>query len=99
MIKIIEPFVLFKDTADVKQVHQLFGADLCLTSLSVQFNEFIHNLDDEISIESMSLHDLIKKFGPTLSKDYNELFVVLCEIFFLKTISRWISMLKRLVVH
>lgn len=40
-IDIINPFIAFESDANLKQVHEMFGLDLALSSLSLQYNELV----------------------------------------------------------
>lgn len=46
LIPIIEPFLSFKKSTDIHEIHRTFGSDLSLLSLTLQFNELVESLTD-----------------------------------------------------
>lgn len=76
LIKIIEPFQTFKRDADIRKIHELFGSDLDLMSLKLQFNELI---DQNIAAKFQNnIGQIIKAL--TKNQNYREIMVVLSRI-------------------
>lgn len=42
MIEIIQPFILYDSNANIRQIHKMFGADLQLSNLNLEFNEIMN---------------------------------------------------------
>lgn len=61
MIDIIKPFVEFKNEANIKRIHEMFGADLSLSSLSLEYTDLVESRFNDGS----SLSKLIKKLVST----------------------------------
>lgn len=80
--EVLEPFIRFERTADIKGVHSMFGRDLELPALSVQYREFVDNLPEIFQPRATTLKDTITQIvvSPTLSSHYNELLVLLSRI-------------------
>lgn len=80
--KTIEPFVKLEKSADIKKVHSLFGADLSLPALALQYRELIEEYAGELMPSSTSLAEIVRKIAisPSLKDNFNEIFIVLSRI-------------------
>lgn len=77
---IIRPFVGFQTDTNLKRVHEMFGRDLDLSSLSLQFNELV-KLKSELEI-GVSLLTNIKKLidNAEYSSNYKDVITILCRV-------------------
>lgn len=76
MNELIKPFVNFKESADIRQIHSRFAPDLNLMSLSLQYDEII-TLSDEIKFND-DLQQTIKTL--LQNKNYEDVVTVLARI-------------------
>lgn len=51
MVNVIEPFINFRENANLRKIHEIFGGDLDLSSLVLEFYEIIE-LKDELGLET-----------------------------------------------
>lgn len=80
LVEIIEPFQNFEKNANLREVHRLFGPDLDLSLLQLQYNEVI---DKNIPVKlNEDGYDIIKALvkTSTSAKNYRELVTVLGRI-------------------
>lgn len=80
MIRIIEPFINFCVDADLKKLHELFGKDLDLSSLDLQYKELVE-IKSQLGLGSnllTSIHVLLQ--NAENSSNYEDVLVVLCRI-------------------
>lgn len=77
MFDIIEPFIQFKEDADIRKIHSLFGADLNLSELHLEFNDLI-----ELKLcNDLSLTNQIKKLcEPSNVNRFKSVLEILCRI-------------------
>lgn len=77
IFEIIQPFIQLKENANIRQIHTIFGADLQLATLHLEFQELVQlKLWNELS-----LTDLIKKLiEPNNLSKYENVATILCRI-------------------
>lgn len=77
----IQPFVQFKDSADLKKIHELVGRDMDLTSLQLQFLEICGSEIAESSL-TCSVTETIQMILKTNGgmEHYRELIITLARI-------------------
>lgn len=76
-IELIQPFIEFRKTADIRKVHATFASDLDLASFSLQFN-------DIMQLDICAGNDLTKQIKTLLKSEnlskYKDVITVLCRI-------------------
>lgn len=59
LIKIVKPFIDFQEDANIKQIHEIFGADLPLSTLSLEYSQLVPSKDHEKSTLSKQIKDIL----------------------------------------
>lgn len=77
LVSIMEPFLSFNQNADIRKIHNIFGSELSLSSLTLQFNEITGSLTG-----SCDYFDLFKNISKNECsyKEYEELIKVIARI-------------------
>lgn len=80
LMESIEPFVQFRKDADLRKIHETFGADTDLATFHVQYNELC---DQKISMKlSADLGKIIETLiSNSMSDSYNEIITILSRIY------------------
>lgn len=77
IIKTVKPFIELKENADIRQIHEIFGADLPLLSLSLEYTELLQLKHDENSNLSKRIKTLLRSDN---SSDYKCVITILSRI-------------------
>lgn len=77
---VINPFIAFKADANLKEVHKVFGSDLDLSALHLQFNELV-DLKSELGLGENLLNNIgsLIRNADNLT-NYEEVIALLCRI-------------------
>lgn len=77
IVETIEPFVNFSKTANLRQIHRLFGTDIDLSSLQLQFNELV---DQKIAMRmNGDMGEIIKTIAS--NSNYEDILTILSRIY------------------
>lgn len=78
LIKTVEPFIQFKEITDAREIHSMFGPDLPLQTLDLEYKE----LADLKLCANLSLSNQIKKLlEPENSSSYKCVTIILSRIY------------------
>lgn len=77
MFEIVDPFIQYKETVSIQQIQTIFGADLPLATLSLQFTDLV-----QLKLcKGLSLTDQIKKLiEPNNLSKFDLVLAILCRI-------------------
>lgn len=76
LMKIIKPFIEFQAEANIRQIHEIFGADLALSSLSLEYTELLESKVNDSNL-SKQLKTLLKSSD---SSNYKCVITILSRI-------------------
>lgn len=77
LINLVEPFIQFTEEADIRQIHETFGAELSLANLDLEYNELVQLK----LLNKLNLTDQIKRLiSHDDSPKYNCVLAILCRI-------------------
>lgn len=80
MVNVIEPFINFQENVNLRKIHEIFGADLDLSSIVLEFNEIIE-LKDELGlgkILSQTIGKLLR--NEHLRSQFKNIIIILARI-------------------
>lgn len=76
LFDIIQPFLKFDENVDLRKIHEMFGSELDLSSLQLQFREIVHQ---SIPVKlAGNMDDIIKTLAQ--QPNYKEILIVLSRI-------------------
>lgn len=61
LIKIINPFIEFQENANIRQIHALFGADLPLSSLSLEYAQLVQSKEHDRTNLSKQIRNMLSQ--------------------------------------